>query len=643
MRSAACLFLSLLTIAPIARAHAWRTGGPDAGEVRAIVRAASDADVLYVAADDGIYKSMDNGASWRAIADPDAIALLAVDPRDANVVYAVRVGDEPAPHVFRTLDGGLHWEPVVHGLPTGSAFVPPLRPAGIVIDPGNPDVIYLASACRDDGWCVSGGLFRSSDQGSHWSRVDGVPWPVELTIDPEEPHTIYVTDMLRGRIRSDDGGGSWESDGSLLPSRVVRSDPFDPSRRYGIGDVSLLLTSDDGGDTWKGDVARVLFTDGTVGSFSGVLEIDRQTGRLFIGSASSGLFRSGDRGQSWLPIGGTAREPIWQMLFDERTATLIIGTPTGVYTSSGFPWENWTPLAIGNRTLDARSLAGDPTRPETLYSLSYGRLFVTHDGGHSWNPAPIPPPLLLNAEQVVAGAGGDLYLRVHPNAVLRLTAGAEEWELSSLPLNPRLLVADPTTRGRLYAAGNGGLVVSEDSGSTWRHAAPGNPHALAFDPRDADRLILAAGSEVLVSVDRAVTWTSIVSDFGADGIAISPSDPNVVTALGRRYGKDVVARSLDGGATWIFEPIASEVRGPYGEITLIADRFHHNTLYLRSGSGVHRTTDGGLTWSSLTSGLPPQYYYSMTLDPTGRTLHAGTSLGVWSLGVAVRTRSVRRF
>src|SRR5258708_766818 len=233
--------------------------------IGAIAVAPSDPKIIYVASGEGlhrpdlsvgngVYRSSDGGKSWAHLSldDSQQIPSIAVDPHDANRVYAAVLGHPYGPSaqrgVYRSLDGGTTWSKVLdQGENTGSSF--------IRIDPFDAHILYAGFwNARSGPWedktmynGPHGGLFKSTDGGEHWRALkDGLPQglsQLDVAVAPSVRGRLYATVATSsnpeaqggaapsvGIYRSDDGGEHW---------RVATSDPR-PALRIGGGDLPIL-------------------------------------------------------------------------------------------------------------------------------------------------------------------------------------------------------------------------------------------------------------------------------------------------------------------------------------------------------------------------------------------------------------------
>ena len=147
--------------------------GPVGNRIASVAGVSGDANVYYAgAASGGIWKSTDAGIHWAPIFDDkdvSSIGALAVAPSDPNVVWAgtgepwIRSHISIGNGVYKSTDAGRTWTHV--GLEATG------RIGRIVIDPSNPDVVFIAAQGHSYGPQEERGLYRTTDGGRTWQRV----------------------------------------------------------------------------------------------------------------------------------------------------------------------------------------------------------------------------------------------------------------------------------------------------------------------------------------------------------------------------------------------------------------------------------------------------------------------------------------
>lgn len=201
----------------------------------------------------------------------------------------------------------------------------------------------------------------------------------------------------------------------------------------------------------------------------------------------------------------------------------------------------------------------------------------------------------------------------------------------------RQLVVDPHTPGTLYAAGDGGVFKSVDSGANWAPARSGITdmmlNAIAIDPTNSQILYAAGvtnGRGVFKSTDGGATWTERNTGMGnalIASLAVDPQNPAIVYAgTGCCSG---IYKSADGAASWTL--LGGGL--PSSRVSSIAiDPTAPSTLYAGMQSvGVYKSVNGGATWTAVNNGLTTptggfNTLNALAIDPAApATLYAATN------------------
>ena len=253
-----------------AEALSFRFLGPVVGNrVASIAGVPGDPSIYYAgAASGGVWKTTDGGIRWAPVSDAmpvAAIGALAVAPSDPNVVWAgtgeawaIRDSDVIGDGIYKSIDAGKTW--------THAGLNETGRIGRILVHPTNPDIVFACAIGRITGPQQERGVFRTTDGGQHWERVlfvDENTGCSGLSMDAKNPRTLFAGTwqvemhpwaMLSGGPGSGlyvsrDGGTKWtkiEAAGSAARAarqdrRRRRADRFesglcaDPDRRPGIG------------------------------------------------------------------------------------------------------------------------------------------------------------------------------------------------------------------------------------------------------------------------------------------------------------------------------------------------------------------------------------------------------------------------
>ena len=258
----------------------WRSIGPYRGS-RAVAAAGvpGNGNTFYFGAvDGGVWKTTNAGLTWVPMFDGQPVAsigALAVAPSSPLVIYAgtgesdIRSDLASGDGVYKSVDGGKTWANV--GLRETRQI------SRIVVDPKNPDIVYVGALGHAYGPNPERGVFKSTDGGKTWTHsLDqgpevGVSDLAMAAANPEimfagtwqahrPPWSTYapLQGSKSGLFRTTDGGANWtELRGNGLPDgewgRVGIAVAADGRRVYALidaGKKSGLYRSDDGGNTW---------------------------------------------------------------------------------------------------------------------------------------------------------------------------------------------------------------------------------------------------------------------------------------------------------------------------------------------------------------------------------------------------------
>ncbi len=188
----------------------WRNVGPfRGGRTRALAGVPGQPNVFYIGAvNGGVWKTNDYGRTWNPIFDHEptaSIGAIAVAPSDPNIVYVgsgeglhrpdLSVGDG----IYKSVDAGATWTHL--GLRDGQQI------SMMAVDPRDPNRLFVAVAGHPYGPNPERGIYRSTDGGQSFQKVlykDENIGGNDVEIDPSDPNTVYAT-LWDGRE------GPWEN------------------------------------------------------------------------------------------------------------------------------------------------------------------------------------------------------------------------------------------------------------------------------------------------------------------------------------------------------------------------------------------------------------------------------------------------
>jgi photosystem II stability/assembly factor-like uncharacterized protein len=566
-----------------------------------------DSQVVYAGGFQAVYRSDDGAASWEALrlpSDVSGVGTLAVNPTASATVY-MQAGSE----LFRSSDSGGSWT----RLPV-EGFV-----GTFALLPGQPTGLLVAT--------FENGVQRSDDGGATWKpSSEGLPDPNAVygfAVAPSDADIVYAPGG-ESVFRSADGGRSWTAVTAPPEIGFVSSlavDPSDPQTVYAVGPSAVFRTTD-GGASWSERSNGLEVDDGFITT---LVVADTQPATLYV-LTDRALFRSEDAGGVWSLVNDDSFNTVapWALVVDPTDPDhLYRATGLGVFVSTdgGTTFES---ASAGLPGLAAQVVAAGPDGI-VLAGLSFGGVVSSDDGGGTWNYGSGGDIEFESLMAIAAElATGHVYAGSYRGRFFRSDDGGRTWDGMGLRLPLATIwgiAPDPGTPGRLLAATEVGVFRSGNAGEAWRRSSRGLPNtgvrALAF--ADSAPSVVYAGLDrrgVFRSADGGRSWRpSGLSGTTVLSLAVDPRQPKVVYAATRSGG---AFRSDNGGRRW------KRLAATGLTASVVLDPAAPDTVLLASEARVLRSTNRGATLVSYRDGLPARG--GSPLDP-----EAGVPLTVVSL------------
>ena len=621
--------------------------------IGAVAVAASNPDVVYIGTGEadirgniiqggGAYKSADGGKTWTPIGltDTQVIAKIRVHPTNPDLVYVAAFGHHAAPNpdrgVFRSKDGGTTWDKILfRDNKTGANE--------IVLDPRNPDVIYVAlwEAYRNAFEMSSGGpgsgIFKSTDGGDHWteiSRNPGLPQTmlgkIGFSVSGADSTRLYAQIEAEdgGFFMSDDAGATWKK---VNERRDLRQRAFYYSRVYAdpkVKDTVWVLNvniykSTDAGKTWK--------TSNVPHGDNHDMWISSTDSNRMIEANDGGGTISFNGGDSWTPelmptaqfyhVITTRHVPYHVCGAQQDNSTACVSSqtaPGGPGGSGGGADQVFYSVGGG----ESGYIASDPRNPDIFYAGSYGGLITRQDKRtgqeRQVNPYPDNPMGYASADiaerfqwtfPIVMAPTDPRIIYVGSQHVWKSTNEGQSWER----ISPDLTRHDPKTMGP-----SGGPLTKDNTGV--------ETYATVFSiaPSAKDAGVIWSGSDdgdVQVTRNGGASWTNVtpkaLGDFARISlIDASPHRAGTAYVAANRYQQDdfkpYVFRTDDYGETW------TQITGGIGATdfarAIREDIKQPKLLYLGTEHGIYVSFDDGAKWESLRQNLPDTPVHDIAVE-----------------------------
>jgi photosystem II stability/assembly factor-like uncharacterized protein len=317
--------------------------------------------------------------------------------------------------LYRQAAGDQGWEQLAGGLP------PEAGVHAVTVHPTDRDVVFVGS---------TKGLYRSADRGNHLERLplpeaEADIWSV--LVHPKDPRRVYAGASPINVYRSDDGGDHWKKLADPgLPNRVHMAfacrvmrldvDPNSPDDIYATLEANGAMRSRNAGESWEDCTADLIrFCEqpkyrsriGSQTEIEGMLDghalacSAAAPGTVFLANRM-GLFRSGDRGQSWedmeigrfspLTYGRDIRtSPLDPKVLYAALSPAARSSDGAIYRSDdvGRSWQRFDRGIKADATM--MGVIPHPTDANQVYGVSrVGQVFATLDGGKSWSESRLP-------------------------------------------------------------------------------------------------------------------------------------------------------------------------------------------------------------------------------------------------------------
>lgn len=570
----------------------WRSIGPAwcSGRIADFAVNPKNTKEYYVGvASGGVWKTLNNGTTWKPIFDKYgaySIGIVELDPNNPNVLWvgtgennhqrALGYGDG----VYKSLDGGKSFKNM--GLKESRQI------GGIVIDPRNSDIVFVAAEGSAWGPGEERGLYKTIDGGKTWTKVLEVSENTgvnNVKLDPCNPDIMYATTEQRRRTSFTKIGG---------------------------GPESAVYKSTDGGENWRKIMEGLPKVD--IGGMGiDISPVDPNVVYLIVEAADKkgGFFRSTDKGESWNKMGTyhSSGQYYNEIVCDPVNVDKVYSTET-VSKFTLDAGQTWKSISTKGRHVDDHAIWIDPTDTEHYMIGGDAGIYETWDNGTTFDfkeNLPVTQFYRVNVDNEapfynVYGGTQDNNSMGGPSQTTSksgvtndewyVTLGGDGFWVAIEPGNPDIVYTE-------YQYGNvsrfdkkSGEKISvkprerkDELTYKWNWNAP-----MFISPHKETRLYMGA-NKVFKSDDRGNTWEVISDDLTAQ------VDRNSFPVMGKYWPAEAVVKDVSTSQWGTL-------------VSLEESKIKEGLLYAGSDDGVISVTENGTDWTQVKS-FPdvPEYTY----------------------------------
>jgi photosystem II stability/assembly factor-like uncharacterized protein len=631
------------------------------GRISALGGVTSDPKILYIgAANGGVWKSIDAGASFRPVFDEhtQSIGSITIDQQHPDTIWVgtgeswVRNSTSVGTGIYVSTNGGNSW--TFKGLPDSE------RITRVAIDSYNPAVVYAAVQGHLWGPNEERGVYKSTDFGQSWKKilyVDENTGATDLVMDPQNSSILYAAMWEHRRSAhffnsGGPGSGLYKTtDGGVTWTKIHNGLPEGNFGRIGIGlapsnsdviYISLecekqeekgIYRSSDGGASWE-HVNKDFNSTVRPFYFSRVVVDPNDENRIF--KCGLNLTISNDGGASFRTVGSGVHSDIHDVWVNPNNSDhVVIGTDGGGYRSldGGYKFEmfmdlpitqfyqvsidNADPYHVYGGLQDNGSWYGPSSSPGGVENKDW-ELSNWGDGFYSFRH-PSDPDIIYSESQ-----GGNIVRYNKRDGQAKNIKPIEEEGEPKLRFNWNTPIQlSPNDDERLYV-GAQYLFVSHDRGDSWERISPDLTTNNPWRQRQAKSGGLSIDNST--AENNTTIYTITESPLNDQMIWVGTDDGNLQL-------------TTDFGKNWTnVEPNIPDMPDSLWCTSVEPSRFDANTCYVTftghksgdKGIYVYKTTDLGQTWTSIVTDELKGYAHCIKEDlVAGNLLFLGTEFGLF--------------
>ncbi len=507
------------------------------------------------------------------------VSAITFHPTDPNTIFL----GTPAGGLWKSTNGGASWS-------TNTDNLLVLGVSSIVIDPSNPNVMYLATGDNDGSDTYSIGVLKSTDGGANWNTT-GLNWTItqsrkiyKLLMHPTNSNIILAA-TTDGIYKTTDGGTNWVR--KISSSwKDIEFKPGDPTIVYAAWNT-LMYRSTATGDNWT----SVALPSNAMNRFAIAVTPANSNYVYILASKSAdnsflGLYRSTDSGLTFTTQSTTPN------IFGYQTDGSDAGKGQGFYDIAfNVSPTNADEVYVGGVNIWKSTNGGVNWTNKTHWVYNTNPNAYVHADVHLFE---------FNGSNIYTGTDGGFY---------KSTDGATTWSDLSAGMNTTQyyrIGSDPNSANLVYGGAQDNTITRYSGSNIWDSFLSGDGAECLVDRTNSNIVYSCTQNGSLKrSSNAGVTWSSIKSNITETGGWVTPyvMDPVSNTTLYAGYVN--VWKTTNSGTSWTK---LSSFANTATIVDLQVAPSNANYIYVSKTANVYRSSDGGTNWTDITAGLPAAAY-----------------------------------
>jgi hypothetical protein len=632
------------TVSPSQVMGPWTQASPNVSTVTCIAISPSG-DIFIGTKGGGVYRSIDNGATWTAINNGLSnlyVQCLTMSPNGSSL-YAGTQNE-----VFFSADNGATWTAITNH--TSLRAIMDIR--SIAVSPDGAGGTILFTGTKDNG------IFKSPNNGATWTVINTGDKLTDVTFiqclavisSGTNRGIVFAGTDRNGVFRSNDNGSTWTQVNTGLTDISIKCLAVSPDgKKIFAGNTEGVFVSSDSGANWT------LLTIGQSFFYINSIAItgsEAGGSNIFAGSYNVGVFHSGDGGATWTLVNtGLSSTNVNMLTFSG--ADIFVGADyDGVFVSHN-NGDSWIATNNGLTNVDVHAFVASGNN---LFAGTTRGIFLSTDNGLGWKE--VDSGLTnwrIEALTVMqGGASGDNIFAASGSGISRSTDNGSRWTAvtdnwSNITINTFAVTGTTLFVG----AGNGGATVdhgifmTSDLGVTWTSANTGFTNvdsqgitSFAVDSHEAGATTIFAGTDgkgIYRSTNTGVSWIAANNglteqySLRVHSLAVSSIGTNgAMLIAGTENGVFV---STNNGDQWTPASSGLPASSNVYCLAVAANGNGGSIIFAATGggplfSGIYVSIDNGAKWTSINAGLSTNWIYALIVKD--QYLFAGfEGCGVW--------------